>query len=60
LLLANEYTLNADRFLTGVVGGERLLVSPEFLERAREVLASSIFDDDLTAQAEAAEPAGQD
>ena len=29
--LQNEYTLNADRFLTGVVGGERLLVSPEFL-----------------------------
>ena len=49
-------SLNADRLLTGVMGGERLLVAPEFLERAREVLASSITDEDLAAQAEAAGP----
>jgi hypothetical protein len=54
--LENEYTLNADRFLTGVVGGERLLVAPDDLDRAREVLASSISDEDLAAQALAAEP----
>ena len=54
--LENEYTLNADRFLTGVVGGERLLVPPDFLDRAREVLASSISDEDLAAQSEAAGP----
>jgi len=38
--LENEYTLSADRMLTGLVGGERLVVLPEFrgsrAGRARE------------------------
>lgn len=40
-----------------VTGGVRLMVPPEFLEEAREVLeAAPISDDELTAQAEAEPP----
>jgi hypothetical protein len=57
--LENEYTLNADRFLTGIVGGERLLVPAEFLAEAREVLTPVLSEEELAAEAEAASTDGE-
>ena len=53
--LKNENILRIDPFLACVRGGELcLMVAPEDLERAREVLGTTVSDDDLTAQAMAA------
>ncbi len=53
--LNNERTLDVDVFLTSVLGGYQLFVSAAEAERAKEILESRVSDEELTAQAEAAE-----
>ncbi len=54
--LRNERTLDIDVFLTNVLGGYQLYVPAADAERAKEVLASRVSDEELTKQAEAAAP----
>ncbi len=53
--LENEHTLSANWMWTNLLGGLRLKVPAQFLERAKQVLASQVSDETLDAQAEAAE-----
>ena len=55
--MGNERTLDIDWFLSNVLGGYRLCVSAGDAERAREILASRVSDEELAAQAAAAGPA---
>jgi len=55
--LKNENILRIDPFLACVRGGELcLMVAPADLDRAREILDTTVSDEDLAAQAAAAEP----
>ena len=52
--LENEHTLAVNWMLTNVMGGLRLLVPAALAEEARQILRSTVSDQDLDAQAEAA------
>ena len=54
--LNNERTLDIDWFLATLMGGYQLMVPARYVDQAREILGAQVSDEELTRQAEAAEP----